>query len=126
MRPQIILLAPFLSVAVSWLVGLVESKWTRYTCIGWVYIQAVLLFAGFSWQIHAAALKTVQAFVDKLQDTPSGLSSESQSLVNELVPGMPCTEQLSATVASLMSDMASGLPTAILRAASHGIVALQA
>ena len=44
--------------------------------------------AGFSWQIHAAALKTTQAFVAKLQEAESAsVPQEQAALFINLIPG---------------------------------------
>lgn len=48
----------------------------------------VCAFAGFSWQIHAAALKTTQAFVAKLQEAESAsVPQEQAALFMDLIPG---------------------------------------
>ena len=69
----------------------------------------VLFHAGFSWQIHAEALKTVQAFVSKVQDAQASLPSQSQSPVNELVPGMSRLRQLWVLAAQCLSALAAQL-----------------
>lgn len=44
--------------------------------------------AGFSWQIHAAALRTVQAFIEKLQAASSASLPQNQVVhLTHLVPG---------------------------------------
>lgn len=48
----------------------------------------VCAIAGFSWQIHAAALKTTQAFVAKLQEAASAsVPQEQAALFMDLIPG---------------------------------------
>ena len=48
----------------------------------------VCAIAGFSWQIHAAALKTTQAFVAKLQeDESASVPQEQAALFMDLIPG---------------------------------------
>lgn len=50
------------------------------------------LYAGFSWQIHAAALKATQAFINKLQEgsaESANLPEDQAAFVACLVPGMP-------------------------------------
>ncbi len=48
----------------------------------------VCAIAGFSWQIHAAALKTTQAFVAKLQEAESAsVLQEQVALFMGLIPG---------------------------------------
>ncbi len=48
----------------------------------------VCAIAGFSWQIHAAALKITQAFVAKLQEAESAsVPQEQAALFMDLIPG---------------------------------------
>ncbi len=50
--------------------------------------SVVCAIAGFSWQIHAAALKTTQAFVAKLQEAePASVPQEQAALFMDLIPG---------------------------------------